>query len=111
MKNDARTVLIGEDVGLMGGAFKMTDGFLGEFGDGRVLDVPIAESGLIGAGIGMAIRGFRPLMEMQFADFVASGFNELINNAGTFRYRIGVGVPIVVRLPAAGGLGQDRSTL
>ena len=105
MKNDARTVLIGEDVGLMGGAFKMTDGFLGEFGDGRVLDVPIAESGLIGAGIGMAIRGFRPLMEMQFADFVASGFNELINNAGTFRYRIGVGVPIVVRLPAAGGVG------
>ena len=89
----------------MGGAFKMTDGFLGEFGDGRVLDVPIAESGLIGAGIGMAIRGFRPLMEMQFADFVASGFNELINNAGTFRYRIGVGVPIVVRLPAAGGVG------
>ncbi len=105
MKTDARTVLIGEDVGLMGGAFKMTDGFLGEFGEGRVMDVPIAEGGLIGAGIGMAIRGFRPLLEMQFADFVASGFNELINNAGTFRYRIGVGVPLVVRLPAAGGVG------
>jgi len=105
LKADARVVMIGEDVGIMGGAFKMTDGFLGEFGEGRIMDVPIAESGLIGAGIGMAIRGFRPLLEMQFADFVASGFNELINNAGTFRYRIGVGCPIVVRLPSAGGVG------
>jgi 2-oxoisovalerate dehydrogenase E1 component len=105
MKGDARVVVLGEDIGIMGGAFKMTDGFLGEFGEGRVVDFPIAEAALIGAGIGMAIRGFRPVLEIQFADFVASGFNELINNAGTFRYRIGVGVPLVVRLPSAGGVG------
>ena len=105
MRADPLVVALGEDIGIMGGAFKMTDGFLGEFGEDRVMDVPIAEAGLIGAGIGLAIRGFRPLLEVQFADFVASGFNELVNNAGTFRYRIGVGVPLVVRLPSAGGVG------
>ncbi len=105
MKEDARFLMVGEDVGLMGGAFRVTEGFLGEFGPARVLDAPIAECAILGGAIGMAIRGLRPIAEMQFSDFVASGFNELVNNAGTFRYRVGVGVPIVVRLPAGGGLG------
>jgi 2-oxoisovalerate dehydrogenase E1 component len=105
MKHDARFLVLGEDVGLMGGAFRITEGFLGEFGRARVLDTPIAECAIIGGAIGLAIRGLRPIAEMQFSDFVASGFNELVNNAGTFRYRVGVGVPMVVRLPAGGGLG------
>lgn len=105
MKNDGRYILLGEDVGLMGGAFRITEGFLGEFGRARVIDTPIAEGAIIGGAIGLAIRGLRPIAEMQFSDFVASTFNELVNNAGTFRYRVGVGVPMVVRLPAGGGLG------
>jgi 2-oxoisovalerate dehydrogenase E1 component len=105
MKEDPRVLLIGEDIGGMGGAFRVTEGFLGEFGPARVIDAPIAECAIIGGAIGMAIRGLRPIAEMQFSDFVASGFNELVNNAGTFRYRVGVGVPMVVRLPAGGGLG------
>lgn len=105
MKTDPRVVLIGEDIGLMGGAFGVTRNLLAEFGDQRVVDTPIAENAIVGASIGLAIRGLRPVAEMQFSDFVASAFNELVNNAGTFRYRIGVGVPMVVRLPAAGGVG------
>ncbi len=105
MKEDGRYLVLGEDVGLMGGAFRVTEGFLGEFGRARVLDTPIAEGAIVGGAIGMAIRGLRPIAEMQFSDFVASTFNELVNNAGTFRYRVGVGVPMVVRLPSGGGLG------
>jgi len=105
MRTDGRCLLIGEDIGGMGGAFRVTENFLAEFGDERVVDTPIAEGAIIGASIGMAIRGLRPVAEMQFSDFVASTFNELVNNAGTFRYRIGVGVPMVVRLPSAGGVG------
>ncbi len=106
MKQDARLIVLGEDVGGMGGAFRITERFLGEFGRARVLDTPIAEGAIIGGAIGLAIRGMRPIAEMQFSDFVASTFNELVNNAGTFRYRVGVGVPMVVRLPAGGGLGS-----
>lgn len=105
MKTDPRTLFLGEDVGLMGGAFRMTEGFLDEFGAERVLDMPIAEGAITGACIGLAIRGLRPIAEMQFSDFVASTFNELVNNAATFRYRIGVPVPMVLRLPSAGGVG------
>jgi 2-oxoisovalerate dehydrogenase E1 component len=105
MKTDPRTILLGEDIGIMGGAFRMTEGFLGEFGAERVLDMPIAEGAITGACIGLGIRGLRPIAEMQFSDFVASTFNELVNNAATFRYRIGVPVPMVMRLPSAGGVG------
>ena len=105
LRTDGRAVVIGEDVGLMGGAFRVTEGFLAEFGSQRVIDTPIAEGAIIGGCIGMAIRGLRPVGEMQFSDFVASCFNELVNNAGTFRFRIGQGVPMVLRLPSAGGVG------
>lgn len=102
---DPTVVLLGEDIGAMGGAFGATAGLQAEFGSDRVIDMPIAEGAISGASIGMAIRGFKPVSEMQFSDFVASCFNELVNNAGTFRWRIGVGVPMVMRLPAGGGVG------
>jgi len=105
MKEDPRVVAIGEDIGGMGGAFRVTEGFLAEFGADRVVDTPISEMAIVGSTIGLALRGLRPVAEMQFSDFVASGFNELVNNAATFRYRIGCGIPMVVRLPSAGGVG------
>jgi len=105
LHSDPRTVLLGQDIGRMGGAFRATKGLSEQFGPQRVVDTPISEGAIIGASIGLAIRGLRPVAEMQFADFVCSTFNELVNNAATFRYRIGVGVPMVVRLPAAGGIG------
>ena len=105
LKQDPRTIVLGEDIGIMGGAFRMTEGFLQEFGSQRVIDMPIAEGAITGACIGLGIRGLRPIAEMQFSDFVASTFNELVNNAATFRYRIGVPVPMVMRLPSAGGVG------
>jgi len=105
MKTDPEVVVIGEDIGGMGGAFRVTEGFLNEFGEERVVDMPISEMAIVGAAIGLGLRGLRPVAEMQFSDFVASGFNELVNNAATFRYRIGCGIPMVVRLPSAGGVG------
>ncbi len=105
LKTDPTVLIIGEDIAAMGGPFRVTEGFLNEFGGHRVVDMPIAEAAIIGAAVGLALRGLRPVAEMQFSDFVASGFNELVNNAGTFRYRIGCSVPMVVRLPSAGGVG------
>lgn len=105
MREDDRVFVIGEDIGHFGGAFKVTAGMLEEFGPDRVVDTPIAEAAIIGVSIGAAIRGLRPVAEMQFADFVSCGFSQLVNNAGTFHYRLGVSVPMVVRLPAGGGVG------
>ena len=105
MRRDERTFLIGEDIAVMGGAFKITHGFLEEFGGRRVVDTPIAESGIVGACIGAALMGFRPVAEMQFADFVTCGFNQLVNNAATWHYRTGTPLPFVVRLPAGGNIG------
>ena len=104
MRRDERVLLIGEDIATMGGAFKITHGFVQEFGRQRVVDTPIAESGLIGACIGLALMGHRPVAEMQFADFVTCGFNQLVNNAATWHYRTGSPLPFVVRLPAGGNI-------
>jgi 2-oxoisovalerate dehydrogenase E1 component beta subunit len=104
MRRDPRVVLIGEDIGRFGGAFKATKGLLDEFGEWRILDAPISESAIVGACIGAAIRGFRPVAEMQFADFVTCGFSQIVVNAATFHYRLGVSVPMVVRCPAGGGV-------
>lgn len=104
MRRDPRVVLIGEDIGRYGGAFKATKGLLEEFGEGRVLDAPISESAIVGSCIGAAIRGLRPVAEMQFADFVTCGFSQIVINAATFHYRLGVSVPMVVRCPAGGGV-------
>lgn len=105
MRSDPRTFLIGEDIAVMGGAFKITHGFAREFGEDRVIDAPIAESGIIGACIGAALMGYRPVAEMQFADFITCGFNQLVNNAATWHYRTGTPLPFVVRLPAGGNIG------
>src|SRR4029077_1274455 len=103
MRADERVFVMGEDVGAFGGAFKVTDGFLAEVGPGRVRDTPIAESAIVGTAVGAAIAGLRPVCEMQFADFVACGFDQLVNVAGKMHYRLGLAVPMVVRLPSGGG--------
>ncbi|MBI2378539.1 MAG: alpha-ketoacid dehydrogenase subunit beta [Deltaproteobacteria bacterium] len=105
MARDPRVIAIGEDIGAYGGAFKVTEGLLERFGKDRVIDTPIAESMIVGVSIGAAIRGLRPVAEMQFADFVTCGFSQLVANAATFHYRLEVSVPMVVRLPSGGGVG------
>jgi 2-oxoisovalerate dehydrogenase E1 component beta subunit len=103
MREDARVFVMGEDVAAFGGAFKVTEGFLEEFGGRRVIDTPLAESGIVGTAIGAAVAGLRPVCEMQFADFVSCGFDQLVNVAGKMHYRQGLAVPLTVRLPSGGG--------
>ena len=107
MRNDERVLVMGEDIGVFGGAFKVTDGFIEEFGPDRVMDTPLAESGIIGTAIGAAVVGLRPIAEMQFADFISCGFDQIVNQAATLRYRYGgrATVPIVVRAPSGGNVG------
>ncbi|HVR69365.1 MAG TPA: alpha-ketoacid dehydrogenase subunit beta [Vicinamibacteria bacterium] len=104
MERDERVFVLGEDVGAYGGAFRATAGFLEKFGPGRVIDTPISETAIVGAAIGAALMGLRPIAEMQFIDFIACGFNQLVNYAAKSRYRWGAGVPIVVRGPCGGGV-------
>jgi len=103
MRADERVLVMGEDIGTFGGAFKVTDGFIDEFGPSRVMDTPLAEAGIIGTAVGASVVGLRPVCEMQFADFVACGFDQLVNVAGKMYYRQGLAVPITVRLPSGGG--------
>ena len=103
MRADESVFCLGEDIGAFGGAFKVTDGFIEEFGPQRVMDTPLAESGIIGTAIGAAVEGLRPIAEMQFADFISCGFDQLVNVAGKMHYRQGLAVPITVRLPTGGG--------
>jgi 2-oxoisovalerate dehydrogenase E1 component len=102
---DDRVVLLGQDIAGYGGVFKATEGLADRFGEERVRNTPIVESGAIGTALGLALDGFRPVIEMQFGDFVTCGFNQLVNNVATTRYRWGAAVPLVVRLPIGGGLG------
>ncbi len=103
LRADERVLIMGEDIGTFGGAFKVTDGFIDEFGADRVMDTPLAESAIIGCAIGAAVVGMRPVCEMQFADFISCGFDQLVNVAGKMNYRQGLAVPITVRLPSGGG--------
>ena len=103
MGRDPSVFCIGEDIGAFGGAFKVTDGFVKEFGADRCLDTPLAENAIIGAAVGAAAEGLRPVCEMQFADFIACGFDQLVNVAAKLHYRQGIAVPIVIRLPSGGG--------
>jgi len=103
MREDERVLLMGEDIGVYGGAFKVTDGFIDEFGADRVMDTPLAESGIVGTAVGAAVVGLRPVCEMQFADFVSCGFDQIINVAGKMYYRQGLPVNITIRLPSGGG--------
>jgi pyruvate/2-oxoglutarate/acetoin dehydrogenase E1 component len=103
LRADERVLLMGEDIGVFGGAFKVTDGLFDEFGADRVMDTPLAESAIIGTAVGAAVVGLRPVCEMQFSDFISCGFDQLVNVAGRMHYRQGLAVPIVVRLPSGGG--------
>ena len=103
MRRDESVLCLGEDVGAFGGAFKVTEGLSEEFGSDRVLDMPLAENAIIGAAVGAAVEGMRPVCEMQFADFISCGFDQLVNVAAKLHYRQGIAVPIVVRLPSGGG--------
>jgi 2-oxoisovalerate dehydrogenase E1 component beta subunit len=104
MEKDDRVFVLGEDVGIYGGAFRVTAGFLEKFGEGRVIDTPVSETAIVGAAIGAALMGMRPIAEMQFIDFIACCFNQLVNYAAKSRFRWGGGVPIVVRGPCGGGV-------
>lgn len=104
MERDSRVLLLGEDIGLYGGAFRLTEGFLEAFGPDRVFDAPIAEEGFTGMAVGLALRGFRPVVEYQFFDFSASAFNMIRNFAAPLRYRTGQAAPLVLRGPCGAGV-------
>ena len=104
MERDPSVFLLGEDIGVYGGAFKVTAGMLEKFGAERVLDTPISESAIVGAAIGAALMGMRPVAEMQFMDFIACGFDQIVNMAAKMHYRWGPAVPIVIRGPSGAGV-------
>ncbi|HXG95162.1 MAG TPA: alpha-ketoacid dehydrogenase subunit beta [Blastocatellia bacterium] len=104
MERDERVFILGEDIGVYGGAFKMTEGFLARFGEERVIDTPISESAIVGAACGAAMMGLRPIAEMQFIDFISCAFDIITNYAAKSRYRQDIGIPIVVRGPCGGGV-------
>jgi 2-oxoisovalerate dehydrogenase E1 component beta subunit len=104
MERDSNVFVLGEDVGAYGGAFKVTEGLLERFGEERVIDTPISESAIVGAAIGAALMGMRPIAEMQFADFISCAFDQITNFAAKCRYRWGAGVPLVIRGPSGGGV-------
>jgi 2-oxoisovalerate dehydrogenase E1 component beta subunit len=106
MRRDDSVIVLGEDVGKKGGVFLATDGLWAEFGDDRVIDTPLTESMIVGCSIGAALNGLRPVAEIQFADFIAPAFNQLVNEAARMRYRSnnGFAVPMTVRAPYGGGV-------
>jgi 2-oxoisovalerate dehydrogenase E1 component beta subunit len=106
MKEDDNVLVLGEDVGARGGVFRVTAGFLDEFGEGRVIDTPLAESSIVGVAIGMALHGLLPVAEIQFADFIHPAFDQLVSEAARIRYRSNgdFGCPMVVRAPWGGGV-------
>jgi 2-oxoisovalerate dehydrogenase E1 component beta subunit len=107
MRRDAKVFVLGEDVGAYGGAFGVTQGLYEEFGEARVLDTPISESAIVGISVGASLRGYRPVAEMQFADFISCAFDQIVNQAATLRFRYGgrASVPIVIRAPSGGNVG------
>jgi len=104
MQRDERVIVMGEDIGAYGGAFGVTRGLLDRFGEGRVIDTPVSESAIVGAGIGAAMMGLRPVVELQYIDFLSCAFDQIVNCAAKMRYRSGMGVPLVVRGPCGAGL-------
>jgi 2-oxoisovalerate dehydrogenase E1 component beta subunit len=107
MERDPKVLVMGEDVGKLGGVYRVTDGLQKDFGEQRVLDTPLAESGIIGTAIGLAIRGFRPVCEIQFDGFVFPGFDQIVSQLAKLHYRSQgkITVPVVVRIPFGGGIG------
>ena len=107
MRNDPKVVVLGEDVGRLGGVFRITDKLQAEFGETRAIDTPLAESGIVGTSIGMAIYGLRPVCEMQFDGFTYPAFEQIVSHAAKYRFRSGgrVSLPMVIRIPFGGGIG------
>ena len=107
MLDDDKVVLLGEDIGKLGGVFRITDGLLDEFGAARVIDTPLAESGIVGAAVGLAFRGYRPVVEIQFDGFVYPAFDQIVSQVAKLHYRTQgrVKMPITIRIPWAGGIG------
>lgn len=105
--DDPRVLLMGEDIGKLGGVFRITDGLLDEFGAARVIDTPLAESGIVGTAVGLAFRGFRPVVEIQFDGFVYPAFDQIVCQVAKLHYRTrgNVTMPITIRIPWAGGVG------
>ena len=104
MERDPSVFCLGEDIGIYGGAFKVTDGFIDRFGPERVIDTPIAESAIIGAAFGAALTGLRPVAEFQFMDFIGCAFNQIVNMAAKSHYRWGAPAPLVLRGPSGGNV-------
>jgi len=104
MERDDRVFLLGEDIGVYGGAFKVTEGFIERFGPERVMDTPIAEETIVGMALGAAMEGLRPVAEFQYADFMSSGFDEITTALARYHYRSGVPAPVVLRAPSGGGV-------
>jgi len=105
MQQHQNLVLMGQDIAEYGGAFKITEGFVQEFGKARVRNTPLCESAIVGAALGLSLEGFKSMMEMQFADFVTVGFNQIINNLAKIHYRWGQAADVVIRMPTGGGVG------
>ena len=105
MTHDPKVVLMGQDIAEYGGVFKVSEGFVEAFGKERVRNTPIIESGALGAALGLALEGFKPVVEMQFGDFITCGFNQIVNNLAKTHYRWGAEVPVVIRAPVGGGVG------
>ena len=102
MERDPSVFCIGEDIGIYGGAFKVTDGFIDRFGPERVIDTPIAESAIVGAAFGASLTGLRAVAEFQFMDFIGCAFNQIVNMVGSAHYRWGAPAPMVIRGPSGG---------
>src|ERR1700742_2117165 len=107
MEDDAKVIIMGEDVGKLGGVFRITDGLQKDFGEDRVIDTPLAESGIIGTAVGLAIRGYRPVCEIQFDGFVFPGFDQIVSQVARLHNRSGgtLTIPITIRIPYGGGIG------
>tara|TARA_B100002051_G_scaffold53092_1_gene48490 strand:- start:5432 stop:7399 length:1968 start_codon:yes stop_codon:yes gene_type:complete len=105
LEDDSKVIILGQDIAEYGGVFKVTEGFSDKFGKNRIINTPITESGIIGTAMGAAIEGFKPIVEMQFADFVSVGFNQIVNNLAKTYYRWGQPINVTLRMPTGGGIG------
>ena len=107
MEDDSKVLIMGEDVGKLGGVFRVTDGLQKDFGEDRVIDTPLAESGIIGTAVGLALRGYRPVCEIQFDGFVFPGYDQIVSQVAKMHFRSGgrLRVPMVIRIPFGGGIG------
>jgi 2-oxoisovalerate dehydrogenase E1 component beta subunit len=107
MEHDPKVVLMGEDIGRLGGVFRITDGLQKDFGEDRVIDTPLAESGIVGTAVGLALRGYRPVVEIQFDGFVYPAYDQIVTQVAKMHYRSGgrLPMPMVIRIPFGGGIG------